>query len=507
MWQSSVPDSRPGLGVMALFLLLLLGSGWQGASAQDRPLGRNKAVIIRLDGAIMPFTRAYLERKLNEAKAKTVDIVILEIDSPGGELGASLDMARIMSEVDWAETVAYVPDGAMYGALSGAAFVALGCKRIVMGERVAIGDAGVIGLDETNMFRYVPEKQRTHVTTTIRDLAELHGRPPALAEAMVEKDFDVFQVRNTKTGVETYMSQKELDSAKDAEDWEKGKPVQETLGGNFFEVSGARAVELGLAEGNAANRDELCEQLGVVGTPEVLKWSAVDTTVLVLNNPYVTGLLFIIGLVALYIEMSSPGLGMGILTAGLCFALFFWSRFLGGTADWLELVLFLAGLAFLSVELFILPGFGVAGLTGMLLLGASLILASQDFVIPRTGAEMATLVRSLSVLMGSTLTFFILAAFIARHFGSLPVLGLLMLRPPAAGEQDPHPVAVEQPPVVGEVGRADSALRPAGRARFGHRLLDVMTEGDFVPPGTPVRITSVSGRRILVEQAGEDRAP
>jgi membrane-bound serine protease (ClpP class) len=142
----------------------------------------------------------------------------------------------------------------------------------------------------------------------------------------------------------------------------------------------------------------------------------------------------------------------------------------------------------------------------MLLLGASLILASQDFVIPRTNAEMATLARSLSVLMGSMLAFFVLAAFMSRYFGSLPVLGMLMLKPPTDGEGTAETIAAEQAPAVGDVGRADSALRPAGRARFGHRMLDVMTDGDFIAPGTPVQITSISGRRIFVEPVREQRA-
>ena len=489
-----------------LTAILLVAGAFRGqdVTAQDRPLSRNTAIIIRLDDVITPFTPSYLERKLNEAEKDAVDIVILEIDSPGGELNASLDIARMLSEVEWAETVAYVPSSAMYGALSGAAFAALGCERIVMGERAAIGDAGVIESDGTNPFRYVPEKQRTHVTNRIVELAKFHGRPPALAEAMVEKDLDVYQVRNTKTGEETCMSQKELDAAEDAEDWEKGKPVEETLGGNFLEVTGVRAVELGLADGNAESREELFEQLDVVGTPKVLKWSSIDTAVMVFNAPLVTALLFIVGLVALYIEMSSPGIGMGILTAGLCFALFFWSRFLGGTADWLELVLFLAGLAFLGVELFILPGFGVAGLSGMLLLGASLVLAGQDFVIPETDDQMATLVRSLSVLTGSMLTFFVLAAFMNRYFGSLPVLGRLTLAPPTEGEAALVQTPAEQALAVGDVGRSDSALRPGGRARFGHRLLDVATDGEFIEPGTPIQITRISGRRILVVRATEE---
>jgi len=82
----------------------------------------------------------------------------------------------------------------------------------------------------------------------------------------------------------------------------------------------------------------------------------VDAAVTILNLPLITGLLFVIGLVALYVEFSAPGIGMGGLIAGLCFAIFFWSRFLGGTAGWLEVILFLAGVAFLAVELFVLPG-------------------------------------------------------------------------------------------------------------------------------------------------------
>ena len=497
----------PSYRTVWLTAMLVLAGAFNshGIAAEDRPLSRNKAIIIKLDDVITPFTPSYLERKLAEAEKEAVDIVILEIDSPGGELNASLEIAQMLSKQEWAEVVAYVPSGSMYGALSGAAISALGCDRIIMGEKARIGDAGVIESDGTNPFRYVPEKQRTHVTRTIRDLAEAKGRPPALAEAMVEKDLDLFRVRNTKTGEESVMSEKELAAAEDAEDWEKGKPVLDSLGGNFLEVNGRDAVDLGLADGNVENREELFEQLNVVGTPKVLGWSNVDTAVMILNAPLVTALLFIVGLVALYIEMSSPGIGMGILTAGLCFALFFWSRFLGGTADWLELVLFLAGLAFLGVELFILPGFGIAGLTGMLLLGTSLVLAGQDFVVPQTNAEMMTLVRSLSVLTGSMLAFFVLAAFMNRYFGSLPILGRLALAPPTESETTPEPTAAEKEIAVGDVGRADSALRPSGRARFGHRLLDVATDGDFIESGTPIQVVRISGRRVFVVPVEEEQ--
>lgn len=474
------------------------------AAAEGRTIGKT-AVVIRLEGMITPITPSYLERKLETARQDGAELVIIEIDSPGGELFSSLQIAQMLHDISWAETVAYIPESGVNGALSGAAFVALGCQRIYMGPKAAIGDAGVIESDGNNPFRYVPEKQRTHVVRTIRDLASSHGRPPALAEAMVEKDLDVYRVRNKRTGEETYMSEKELASADDADDWEKEKPVEESLGGNFLEVNGTRAAELGLADGTVNSREELFEKLGVAGRPKVLDWSGVDTLVLVLNSPIVTALLFIIGLVATYVEMSSPGLGMGILVACLCFALFFWSRFLGGTADWLEIVLFLAGLGFLAVELFVLPGFGIAGLSGLLLLGASLILASQDFVIPETPQEMKTLMTTLLVLTVSMLSFFVVAAVMSRYFGSMPVLNRLMLQPPVAAVETPEGQASRSgEPAVGQVGVADSALRPAGRARFGHRMLDVMTDGEFIAPGSRVEIVRISGRRVLVAPAREE---
>ena len=492
-------------------LALVVGAPW-GGLAQDAtdetetPIG-NSAVIIRLQGMITPITPSYIERKLATAERDGADLVIIEIDSPGGELFASLEIAQMLDELDWAKTVAYVPgpgtDSEMRAALSGAAFVALGCDRIILGPRAQIGDAGVIESDGTSPFRYVPEKQLTHVVSTIRGLAKSHDRPPALAEAMVDKDLEVFRVRNTTTGEETCMSQKELDSAEDGDDWEKGKPIEETLGGNFLELDGTRAVELGLAEGTAESREELLEQLGVAGRPRVLEWTAVDTLVMVLNFPLVTVLIFVIGLVALYIEMSSPGIGVGILTAGLCFALFFWSRYLGGTAEWLEIVLFLAGIGFLAVELFVLPGFVVAGLSGMLLLGVSLVLASHKFIIPESGQELAALTTTLSVIAGSIAAFAVIATFMNRYFGALPILSRLMLQPPvdAAAAAD---VAAPGQPALGDRGVADSALRPSGRARFGHRMLDVMTDGEFIQAGEPVEIVQISGRRIFVAPPREE---
>ena len=495
-----------GLGFVPALLVCCLWA--THCTAGEAPQDYSHPVLIRFEGPITPMLQQYFYRKLDAAEQDKSDLVIVEIDSPGGFLEESLEIANRLSDTTWAHTLAYIPREA----LSGAAIVALGCDEIVMAKTAKLGDAGPIFLGDDALFRHAPEKLRSDLVVEIRMLAEGSGRPPALAAAMVDMDLVVYRVKNTDTGEETFMSEAELDSLEDSEVWEKGKPVHESREGYFLEVTGDRAVELRLAEANVANRQELKERYGIQGELTVLESSSVDVAVYILNHPFVTGLLFVIGLVALYIEFSMPGVGMGILTAGLCFALFFWSRFLGGTADWLELVLFVSGLAFLAVELFVLPGFGVAGLSGLLLLFCSLVLAGQTFVIPHTGRQLDTLTGTLFVLTVSGGTFLVLAVILSRSFGSLPFLSRLTLTPPDPEQiqpQQPHPQqdqgasagpAHRALVAPGDLGIADSALRPAGKARFGNRFVDVITDGEFITKGSRVRVVQTSGSRVLVSE-------
>jgi membrane-bound serine protease (ClpP class) len=452
-------------GTALCLLLAMLGMlipAWSRGAEEEPAKGYTRGVLIRFDGPITPMLAQYLYRKLGTAQKMGADLVVVQIDSPGGYLNESLDIARRLRDTDWAHTVAYIPNQA----LSGAAIVALGCDEIIMGPEASLGDCGPIFRDENFMFRYAPEKIRTDLARKMRDLARYHGRPPALAEAMVDMDLVVYKVKDRKTGKITYMSASDIESAKQPGDWEKLGPVPESRKGHFLEVNGARAVELGLASANVSSRPALEKHFQLREPLTVLQPTAVDTAVYVLNLPVVTGLLILVGLVALYIELSAPGIGVGGLIAFLCFGLFFWSRFLGGTAGWLEVVLFISGAVFLAVELFVTPGFGFAGVTGILLLLASLVLASQDFIVPTTGSQWGTMGTTLAVLGVSATVFLVAAGLISYHFGTIPILNRLALTPPdpsttkpvhvpgAAGQQV-HPSGVK----VGDHGIADSRRR------------------------------------------------
>jgi membrane-bound serine protease (ClpP class) len=404
--------------------------------------------------------------------------------------------------IDWAETVAYIPREA----LSGASIIALGCKRIVLSPTARFGDAGPIFLAHDGAYRYVPEKVRSDMAQRMRQLADAHNRPATLAEAFVDSDLQVFEMRHEATGEVRYLAEREIAALDGADSWEKVRPVVESGNGRFLEVNGKRAVELHLAEGLADDIDDLLKQLNVSEPPLRYQPGALELVIRVLNNPFITGVLFVLGLIALYIELSAPGISVGGAIAALCFSLFFWSRMLGGTAGWLELILFFAGVGFLLMEVFVIPGFGVAGLAGLALMVVSLILASQEFLVPQTPRDRERLVVSLTVITGSGFLALGAVVVLARQFGKVPVLNKLVLKAPvpagddAAARKDD---GIQYPVSVGDIGVAESPLRPAGKAVFGDNYVDVVADGSFVDSGKPVKVVATRGRSIVVRELVE----
>lgn len=488
-----------------LFIACAVWTIASAAAAEDAPLGTySNAVLIRVEGPIHSMLEQYVMRRLDAAREQEADLVVLEIESPGGDAYASFRIAERLLTIGWARTVAYIPSEA----ISGAAIVALGCHEIVMAPTARMGDAGVITVDvEKGAFRYVPAKQLTVWTARVRGLAEERGRPPALAEAMMDKDVEVFHVKHRQTGETAIMSDDEIQSSAEPDQWETVQPVLETRQEKFFMANGRRAVELHVADGLAADRKALGERFHLTTGFQVMESTWVDTSVYVLNTPFVTGLLFVVGLVALYLEFSAPGIGVGGFVSAICFAIFFWSRFLGGTAGWLEVVLFALGVGFVAMELFVIPGFGFSGVTGLLLMVASIVMAGQDFVVPRTAADVDSLRNSLVVVVCSGIAFCLAAFGLSRHLGSLPVFSRLVLSPPVSDDDRPlgekgQPADVPPPNrfglQVGDWGVAESALRPAGKVMFGERYLDAVTDGSFVSAGEQVRVLEISGNRIVV---------
>jgi len=271
-------------------------------------------------------------------------------------------------------------------------------------------------------------------------------------------------------------------------------------------VTGEEAVTYRLASHAVEDFAQFKELYGLENDPSLLeaRWS--DVLVDALASPGVAVLLLIMGGVALYVELHTPGLGVAAFVALVCFALFFWSRFLGGTAGWLQVILFVAGLSCVALELFVLPGFGVFGLGGGAMILASLVLASQTFFLPRNSYQMAEFQNSLLVVASAIVGILVAIATINRWLPRAPILSQMVLQPPseeeAAAISDKESLTHFEG-LTGAVGRTTTPLLPSGKARFGDQLFDVMTDGDYVPVGTEIVVVSVRGNRIVVRATGE----
>ncbi len=490
-----------GLIFLCLSLVFaVMPGGQQFARAQDAG-GKRRAVIIPLHEDINPLSGALLQRKFAEAVDSGVEVIILDIHSPGGWTSVTFELMDMVMDAKNVETVAFIEKDA----ISGAALLSLACDKIIMLPDARIGDAGEIVLGQDGAFRYTEAKSRSVLAQKVRDTAEATGRPIALAEKLVDKDMVVFEATHKTDGSQRFFSDKEWETLKDVNDWERGKPIREAGEEMFFIANGRRAVELGMADQTIDRRDQLADVLGVRRPIPVMERTWIDTFVFVLNSWPMTFLLIVVGLVALVIEFGAPGLGVGGLTSLLCFSLFFWSRFLGGTAGWLEVTLFAVGLAFIAAEVFVIPGFGVAGISGIALTLGSLIMASRRVLVPENAEDLTNLGVDVLTVLGAFLGFLVALMVLANYIGEIPGLSRLTLQPPATVE---GAIIIDEATAgllpgwqlvsVGDVGRTLSPLRPSGKMQVDDYTVDVVTEGDFVDSGLAVKVIGKQGARVVV---------
>jgi membrane-bound serine protease (ClpP class) len=210
----------------------------------------------------------------------------------------------------------------------------------------------------------------------------------------------------------------------------------------------------------------------------------------------------------LVIELKLPGIGLPAIISALAFLLFFWSHYLSGTADQLEIILFLVGMVCLALELFVFPGFGVFGMSGILLMLCSIVMASHTFVWPTQEYEYREMGHTLLQLTIALVAVGAGAVILARYLPSLPLFNRLILKPePWTGVEPIDPAAKPSMEgyeslafLVGESGRTTSPLRPTGKARFGNLLIDVTADGFFVESDSLVKVVDVQGTRVIVKK-------
>ena len=491
---------------LLVLLVLLTASNTDAQVFRANPDGQpRKAIIIPLHEDINFVSGAMLKRKFAQAIDDGAEVIILDINSPGGLTMVTFDLMDMVMDAEDIETVAWI----QRDAISGAALLSLSCDTVLIKPDARIGDAGEIVAGPDGAYRYTEAKSRSVLAQKVRDTARATGRPIALAEKLVDKDLVVFGATDKESGQTRYVTDRELESMDDADKaaLEVGKPIREAGKEMFFTANGRRAVELGFADATVDSRDDVVKHLGVAEPIPIYEATGMDTFIWIMNSNFMAFLLIAMGLIALLIEVSAPGIGIGGLISTFCFALFFWSRFLGGTSGWLEVTLFAVGVGFIALELFVVPGFGVPGIAGLALMIGSLVMASRRSIGPVAAESWIDLGWDVLTPVAAVVAFGVVALIVTSMMDNIPGLSSLALKPALADPIGTPPAMSDAQPLwqrlqIGQRGVADSPLRPGGRIEIDGECLDVTTRGDFIEAGQTVEVIDKQGARVIVKSVG-----
>jgi membrane-bound serine protease (ClpP class) len=335
------------------------------------------------------------------------------------------------------------------------------------------------------------------------ELSKRKGRPWSLMAAMIDPHLTVYSA--TKLGDTEYFCDDELAEQLQPDKWVKGQAV--TTPGLPLKLSGAKAEEYHLANYVVKDFAQFKQCYGLEKDLALIEPGWADFLIKVLATPGVSALLLLIGLASLYIELHVPGIGIGGFVATVCFLLFFWSRYLGGTAGALEISLFIAGITCLLLEVFVIPGFGIFGLGGGALVLASLILASQTFIFPQNDYQVAQLQNSLLMVAGACIGLFVVAMLLRHRLPRSRIFGNMMLAPPEGAEAETirrRESLGDYHDLLGQRGTTTTQLTPCGKARFGDQLVDVMADGEVIDRGAIIEVVEVRGTRVMVQEIGRE---
>ena len=460
-----------------------------GAIEEDPALGQSRrAVLVELSGPMRAETVSWIERSIREQlAAERVNFVCLTIDSPGGSAADSARLATFLAGLDPSavRTVAYVQSAAR----NDASLVALACDELVMADDAVLGGPGL---------RRITRQRLDDLQSPIREIAAAKGRDWSLLQALLDPQLTVRRYQHPRTGQQRYFCPEELAEQPDAADWQAGAEVDAADG-----VPGSTAVEWRLAKVVANQFGDFQQLYHLEEELTMVRPTWAHRTIELLASPQVAGVLLFIAWFALMVEFMTPGIGLPGFIAAVCFMLYFWSHFLHGTAGWLEVLLFLAGVGCVGLEIFVLPGIGAFGVGGVALIVAAIALASQTFLVPRNAYEWTQVQTSLMLVLAGFAGAVVSLICMRRAVTGAPVFKRVALETPDSERRQEiqyHESLVHFDHLVGQQGLTATQLTPGGKARFGEQLVDVLSDGDIIPRGTAVYVAEVRGNEVLVRR-------
>ena len=421
---------------------------------------QKKVFTFAIDQDIDPAMNRRVKLALEQAEALQVDVILIEMDTYGG---AVTDADEIRTRILESKIPVYVfinKDAASAGAL-----ISIACDSIYMAPGASIGAATVVnGADGAA----APDKYQSYMRSMMRSTAEATGRNPQIAEAMVDEKLVVPGLSDAESVI-------------------------------TFSVS--EAIKNGYCEGEYVSQKAILEAQNLQSAQVIAyEEKTVDSIISFFLNPAVSGLLILLIIGGIYFELQTPGVGFPLALAISAALLYFIPYYLNGLAENWEILAFVIGIILLVVEFFVIPGFGVFGVAGIVLTLGGLVLGmlpneALDFEwVPSSQLFSALLTVILAALAAVGLVFWLTPK--VNEWGAFKHLTLATTQDRSQG----YTASVYSESLIGKIGTVHSRLRPSGKVELDGEIFDAYSRGDFLEKGQAIEVISTEGTSLRVKK-------
>lgn len=473
--------STPKITAYTLIILsLIMLSAQQAGNLDENQKDTTMVYLFEIKENIAPPAWRLTKRAFDEADEMNADLILIHLNTYGGMLDAADSMrTKILNS--------HIPVWVFIdnNAASAGALISIACDSIYMRPGGSIGAATVVN----QKGEVVPDKYQSFMRSTMRATAEAHGkdtvisgndtiiswhRDPSIAEAMVDPSIYVEGISDT---------------------------------GKVLTFTTEEAIRHGFCEGHAENVEGVFEVAEVENYKiRRHKTTGLDKIIGFLINPMISGILIMILVGGIYFELQSPGIGFPLAAAVVAAILYFAPLYLEGLAENWEVLIFIIGLVLIAVEIFAIPGFGVAGIAGIILVIAGLTLAMVDNIVFELewNIAFAEVIRRFFIVITSMFLSLVISLYLGKHLFTSKAFAGLALDSNLSTEDGFLGVESQQKDLVGRTGIVESDLRLGGKVVIDDEIYDAFSEYGFINKGEKVKVTRYETGQIYVIKVDEE---
>jgi membrane-bound serine protease (ClpP class) len=421
---------------------------------------KTKVMVMEIKAEIDPRMNRYVKLALENAEKTKADYVIIDMDTYGGVLTDAKEIVDVIMDFKKPIWVYINSDAASAGAL-----ISIACDSIYMSPGASIGAATVVNGSDGAA---APDKYQSYMRSIMRATAEENGRNPLIAEGMVDENIVI-------------------DSIKQA-----GKVITFTT---------SEAMKNGYCEAKVESIEEILKRNNITDySLETYHLSITEKIISVFLNPFISGILILIILGGIYFELQTPGIGFPLFAAITALLLYLVPYYLNGLAEYWEIIALFIGVLLLIAEIFVIPGFGVAGIAGITLTITSLVLImlNNDFFnfefVP-LGDIVVAMFATLGGITGGILLLFFGGASLTKT-KAFSRIALYDTQESSQG----YTVNANASVMIGKKGTAYTILRPSGKIMIDEQIYDAFTRGEFIEKNEMIEVVSTEGVTLRVKK-------